>query len=93
MSPGRRPRSVSSRPATLADHHAAGAGIKPTCRACWREGQAWEPLAFAERYGLAMATPHPDVERRLLCSRCGARQGYLQLINPNVDKAWVARGA
>lgn len=79
-----RPRSGSPRPATLRDHAEAGFGLAPTCRACWHVGESWEPERLAKTFDLPVAMPHPEVERRLRCSKCGARKGYLQLINPMV---------
>jgi hypothetical protein len=42
------------------------------------------PRELAERFDLPMTTPHPEAERRLRCSVCGERAGYLALENPHV---------
>jgi hypothetical protein len=78
-----RPRSqYDGPPATLADHAAAGFGLAPTCKRCWHVGATMTPEQIAQRFGVPMTTSHPEIERRLVCAKCGARAGYLQLINP-----------
>lgn len=79
-----RSGSTSPSAATLADHAAVGFGVVPTCRGCWHVGAQRDPATFAAEHGLPLETEHPAVERRLRCSRCGERRGYLQLINPSV---------
>ncbi len=79
-----RARSALPRPASLRDHSEAGFGLAPTCRACWHVGGLWSPEWFATSFDLSMELSHPEVEKRLRCSKCGARKGYLQLVNPIV---------
>jgi hypothetical protein len=74
----------SGPPATLADHDAVGFRLTPICRKCWHHGPTMTPAELAERLDVPMTTSHPELERRLRCTRCGERAGYLALENPHV---------
>ncbi len=78
-------RGYSGPPATLANHEDNGFGLIPYCRACNHRGATLTPREIAERHGLPMTAYVIDVQAKLICSKCGARESFFHIKNPWVD--------
>jgi hypothetical protein len=67
--------------------------ISTYCNACLTAGRHLDPAELVERLGWDAVKE--DIERRLRCARCGARQGTIQVSARNLPftSSWQGSGA
>ncbi len=76
------PRRTTGPPPTLRNAIESGLVISTYCNACLTIGRQLEPAELVERLGWQAVKE--DIERRLRCTRCGARRGTIQVGTRNL---------